>query len=105
MSDNSERLEQAVAELVANPERLEAAQRRIAPLAADLQRVLAQALAEGGWFSSAQQAELRKAAVQTDLEVRIRELALLMAEETRLAMMVGAAVGFDLAAQIDLDKE
>ena len=56
----------------------------------------ATALAEGGWFDSAHEQAVRETAGESDPETRMRALRTLLAEETRLGMMVGVAVGFEL---------
>ncbi len=65
-----------------------------------LQRVLDQALAEGGWFGSAHESQVRHAAEEDDLEERLRAVRVLVAEETRLGMLVGVAVGLELADEL-----
>ena len=65
--------------------------------APQLQRVLAEALAEGGWFDAAHEQAVREAAGEADAEERLRAVRTLLAEETRLGMLVGVAVGFELA--------
>jgi hypothetical protein len=65
-----------------------------------LQRVLDQALAEGGWFGSAHESQVRRAAEEDDLEERLRAVRVLVAEETRLGMLVGVAVGLELADEL-----
>jgi hypothetical protein len=62
-----------------------------------LQRVLSTALAEGGWFDAAHDQAVREAAGEPDPDARMRALRTLLAEETRLGMMVGVAVGFELS--------
>ena len=74
-----------------------------------LQRVLAEALAEGGWFGSAHEGQVTNAALIDDPEERLRAVRTLVAEETRLGMLVGVAVGLELAQELmktqDLDRE
>ena len=74
-----------------------------------LQRVLAEALAEGGWFGSAHESQLTQAALVDDPEERLRAVRTLVAEETRLGMLVGVAVGLELAQELlkteDPDRE
>ena len=67
---SDEQLEAAIEALV-EPERFRAAERRVAAAAPQLQRVLAAALAEGGWFEGAQQEHLAKLAAIEDPEQRI----------------------------------
>ena len=65
-----------------------------------LQRLLSEALAEGGWFGSAHAAQVAQAALQDDPEERLRAVRTLVAEETRLGMLVGVAVGLELAHEL-----
>jgi hypothetical protein len=87
---------EAAIEAVSDPERLEGAQRLVAQNAPQLQRILSQALESSDWFGSAHQAEVARAAGEPDLDERVRAVRTLVAEETRLSMLVGVAVGFEL---------
>ena len=62
--------------------------------------MLAEALAEGGWFGDAHRAELARVAAVVDGEERRRAVETLLAEETRMGMLVGVAVGFELANEL-----
>ena len=59
--------------------------------------MLAAAIAEGGWFDAAHEQAVREAAGEGDAETRLRAVKTLLAEETRLGMLVGVAVGFELS--------
>jgi hypothetical protein len=72
----------------------------VARLAPQLQRVLDQALAEGGWFATAHEDQVGRAASEGDPEARRRAVGALVAEETRLGMLVGVAVGIELAREL-----
>jgi hypothetical protein len=85
---------------VAEPERLREAQDLVTRAAPALQRVLAAALAEGGWFDSAHDQAVREATGGEDPDERARAVRTLLAEETRLGMLVGVAVGFELAREL-----
>ena len=65
-----------------------------------LQRVLAEALSEGGWFGSAHEGQVTSAALTEDPEERLRAIRMLVTEETRLGMLVGVAVGLELAQEL-----
>jgi hypothetical protein len=91
-----EQLDAAIAEIT-DPTRFREAQELVMRAAPQLQRVLAAAIADGGWFDSAHEQAIRDAAHEADPELRVRSLRTLLAEETRLGMMVGVAVGFELA--------
>ncbi len=91
-----EELEAAIAE-IADPERLTEAQNIVTRVAPSLQRVLGAAIAEGGWFDTAHEQIVREASTADDPEARMRAVKTLLAEETRLGMLVGVAVGFELS--------
>jgi hypothetical protein len=93
---SDDELEAAIAE-IADPERLNEAQNIVTRVAPSLQRVLGAAIAEGGWFDSAHEQVVREAAAEADDEARLRAIKTLLAEETRLGMLVGVAVGFELS--------
>ena len=65
-----------------------------------LQRVLDEALAEGGWFGSAHESQVRQAAGAEDPDEREQAVRTLVAEETRLGMLVGVAVGLELSDEL-----
>ena len=83
-----------------DPERFRHAQEIVTHAAPGLQRVLAEALDAGGWFGEAHDAELSKAAMQADAAERLEAMRNLIDEETRLGMLVGVAVGFELAQHL-----
>jgi hypothetical protein len=85
---------------ITDPQRLRQAQEIVARLAPSLQRVLATALEEGGWFDAAHDQAVSEAAGGEDAQQRIRAVRTLVAEETRLGMFVGVAVGFELAREL-----
>jgi hypothetical protein len=89
-------LEAAIA-AITDPERLREAQNLVMRAAPSLQRVLAEAIADGGWFDLAHEQAVREAANDQDPEARLRAVRTLLAEETRLGMLVGVAVGFELS--------
>ena len=79
------------------PGRLNDAQDLVARAAPALQKVLGAAIAEGGWFDSAHEQVVREAVGGED---PIRAVRTLLAEETRLGMLVGVAIGFELAREL-----
>jgi len=89
-------LETAIA-AITDPGQLRNAQDVVMRAAPSLQRVLAAAIAEGGWFDSANDQAVREAAIEPDPDARVRAVRTLLAEETRLGMLVGVAVGFELS--------
>jgi hypothetical protein len=90
----------AAIEALSDPSRLDAAQRVVAAKAPQLQRILDQALESADWFGSAHQAEVLKAAGQADPDERVAAVRMLVAEETRLSMLVGVAVGYELGQML-----
>ena len=99
MALDDERLEAAI-ERLTDSERFAEAERIVSRAAPQLQRVLAAALAEGGWFGESHQAETLKAATVPDPDERIAAVRALLAEEARMAMMVGVAVGWALHEEL-----
>ena len=104
MPDESE-FEAAIERLL-DPERFSEAERVVAQAAPQLQKVLAAALAEGGWFGEPHEAEALRAATVPDPDERIAAVRALLAEEARMGMMVGVAVGWALKEEMtDPDDE
>jgi hypothetical protein len=91
----------AAIDQLTDPGRLREGQDLVMRVAPSLQRVLAAAIADGGWFDSAHDQAVREATGEPDAEARVRAVRTLLAEETRLGMLVGVAVGFELARQLD----
>jgi hypothetical protein len=92
----------AALEALGEPERLRAAERRVAQAAPQLQRILEQALRDGGWFDQAHESQLRRAAAAEQPQERLRAMRALLDEETRMGMLVGVAVGWELALELEL---
>jgi hypothetical protein len=93
-------LDAAIEELT-DPTRLRAGQDLVMRAAPSLQRVLAAAIAEGGWLDSAHDGAVRQAAGEADPDARLRAVRELLADEIRLSMLVGVAVGFELARTLE----
>jgi hypothetical protein len=91
----------AAVEALQQPQRLDHAQEVVLHAAPALQRVLALALDQGGWFGPAHEEQLARAASEPDPGERLSAMRLLVAEETRLGMLVGATVGFELARELE----
>lgn len=81
--------------------RLREAQRLVARAAPQLHRVLDEALAAGGWFGETHEQAVDAAAGVEDAAGRRQAIGTLVEEETRLGMLVGVAVGFELARTLD----
>jgi hypothetical protein len=92
-------LEAAVAAL-GDPERLRDAEALVASAAPALQKLLGEALAAGGWFEESQQAAVAAAAGKPEGEERLAAVRTLLAEESRIGMMIGVAVGWALAEEL-----
>lgn len=88
-------------EALSDPERFRAAESRVAAIAPQLQRILGRALQEGGWFGDVHEAEVVKAAGVPGAAERIAAFRALLAEETRMGMLVGVAVGWELARELE----
>ena len=99
---NDDELDAAIA-AISDPDRMQRTQLLVAHAAPALQTVLAAALAEGGWFDTANHAAVREAVASEDPEERARMVRILCAEETRLSMLVGVAVGVELARELGFD--
>jgi hypothetical protein len=95
----AEEVDAAVAAL-GDPERFAHAQEIVTHAAPGLQQVLTAALAEGGWFGSAHEAELARAAGIEDPAERLAAVRALVDEEAGLGMLVGVAVGLELAHEL-----
>ena len=91
---------EAAIEALADPERLREAQSIVLRSTPSLQRVLAAALEDGGWFDTAHEQAIREATEPGDHGERLTAVRTLLAEETRLGMLVGVAVGFQLAREL-----
>jgi hypothetical protein len=100
----TERLDAALA-AINDPTRLARAQDLVARLAPGLQGVLATALDDGGWFDTAHSAALREAVAMGEPADRLRVVQSLIAEETRLSMLVGVAVGLELAGELGYGQD
>jgi hypothetical protein len=94
----------AAVQALADPARLDEAQRIVAEHAPALQRILNQALEEANWFDIAHQQQVLEAAGRADIEERLQAVRVLLAEETRVSMLIGVAVGYELAHEL-MDKE
>lgn len=88
---------QAAVELMADPDRLEQAQRVVTSAAPQLQAILDQALESADWYGKAHQAQVLNAAGRPDPDERLGAVRTLIEEETRVSMLIGVAVGFELA--------
>ena len=100
---SQEELDRAV-ERLTERERFREAESLVALAAPKLQLVLAQALEQGGWFGEAHEAEVLKAATTPDENERLAAVRTLLAEEARMGMLVGVAVGWALAEELNEEE-
>ena len=98
-SYSEQQLEEAIDALV-DAERFREAETVVAGAAPKLQRVLAAALESGGWFGESHESQTLKAATTPDPDERIAAVRTLLAEEARMGMMVGVAVGWALHEEL-----
>ncbi|MDX6641488.1 MAG: hypothetical protein QOF12_2499 [Solirubrobacteraceae bacterium] len=96
----AEQVDAAVAALTAEPDRFAHAQDVVTHAAPGLQRILNEALHAGGWFTEAHEGQIAKVAQVGDPDERANAMRMLLAEETRLGMLVGVAVGLELAGEL-----
>ena len=95
----------AALDALTESERFRAAEMRVARIAPQLQRILGQALNEGGWFGEAHESEVRGAARAEDERERETKIKTLLTEETRMGMLVGVAVGWELARELEMNDK
>lgn len=102
--EDPERLSAAI-ERLTDAERFAEAETIVARAAPELQRILGSAMAEGGWFGESHEAEALRAATVPDPDERITAVRSLLAEEARMGMMVGVAVGWALKEELTDPQE
>jgi len=95
----AEEVDAAVSRL-RDPDRLKHASDIVTHTAPSLAGVLDAALAEGGWFGPALEDLLGRASDEADPRERLAALRAVVDEQTRLGMLVGVAVGFELAREL-----
>jgi hypothetical protein len=96
----AEQVDAAVRVLAEHPERFEHAQAVVAHAAPGLQRVLDDALDAGGWFGAEHESEIAAVTAIDDIHDRLAAVRTLVSTETRLGMLVGVAVGFELHREL-----
>jgi hypothetical protein len=96
---SDEELDAAI-EALSERERLREAESMVNAAAPKLQRVLAQAMQAGGWFNEAHEGQVKKATSAPDQQERLTAVRTLLAEEARMGMLVGVAVGWALADEL-----
>ena len=98
------RLDAAI-DALSDRDRFREAESVVTAAAPKLQRILAEALEQGGWFGEAREAEVRKAAETPSDSERTTAIHTLLAEEARMGMMVGVAVGWALAEELSKTEQ
>jgi hypothetical protein len=96
---SEEQLDAAI-DALTDPVRFRDAESMVAGAAPKLQRILNEAMRTGGWFGETHEAEVLKAATTPDSEQRVTAVRTLLAEEARMGMLVGVAVGWALAEEL-----
>lgn len=79
---------------------LDAVEARLSQVAPQLQNLLDDALRAGGWFDDAHESLVLRAATHPDDDQRISEVRNFVLEQTRLGMLVGVAVGWEIAERL-----
>ena len=95
----------AAIDAISDPGAFTEAERQVARAAPRLQKILAEALGAGGWFGESHESEVLKAATNPDEEARLAAVRTMLAEEARMGMMVGVAVGWALAERLSEQQE
>jgi hypothetical protein len=96
---------EAAVQALSDPERMAEATRIVQSAAPALQRILNQTLSQENWFDTAHQQVVLEAAGKADIEERLQAVRVLLAEETQVAMLIGVAVGFELAHELTANEE
>ena len=104
MTYSQAELEAACARLT-QPDRFREAQQRVAGIAPQLQLILGRALVEAGWVGGEQEKQVRNATSPADEDERASAVRTMLAEEARIGMLVGVAVGWELARELEIDRE
>lgn len=93
---------EAAVQALQEPGRFEGAERLVSNAAPGLHRILIDALASGGWGAEDDARALDAALAAGDAAAVRDRLGALLAEQTRVAMLVGVAVGVELARELEL---
>lgn len=90
----------AAIDAISEPEAFRDAERAVARAAPRLQGLLAEAMGAGGWFDESHEGEVLRVATLPDSDERLTAVRTMLAEEARMGMMVGVAVGWALADEL-----
>ncbi len=97
---SAEQVDAAVHALALDGERFAHAQEIVTHAAPGLQQILGEALRSGGFFDQAHEAEVARVATVDPEAERVTAVRTLVAEETRIGMLVGVAVGLGLGEEL-----
>ena len=97
---SDEEVEAAIA-AISDPARLEEAQRLVVQRAPQLQQILYQALHDSDWFGEAHRQAVQQAVSPEDLAERMDAVHRLIAEETRITLLIGVAAGLELEHELE----
>jgi hypothetical protein len=97
---SAEQVDAAVQALASSGDRFAHAQEIVTHAAPGLQQILGEALHAGGFFDDAHDAEILRVASVDAPGQRVTAVRTLVAEETRLGMLVGVAVGLGLGEEL-----
>lgn len=100
MNHDKAEIEAVIAEL-GQEHGLDAVEERLAQVAPQLQTLLDDALRAGGWFDDTHESIVLKTATQPDADQRIADVRNFVLEQTRLGMLVGVAVGWEIAERLE----
>lgn len=95
----AEDVDRAVRE-ISEPHRLKRAEEIVTHAVPGLERIIEHALHDGGWFSQGHEQQVGQVAAEPDVVARAQRIDQLLAEESRLAMLVGVTVGVALAREL-----
>lgn len=96
----AEQVDAAVEALALEGERFAHAQEIVTHAAPGLQQILGEALRAGGFFDQAHDAEVTRVATLEPADERLTGVRTLVAEEARIGMLVGVAVGLGLGEEL-----
>jgi hypothetical protein len=100
----AEEVDRAVAAL-GDPERFAHAQEIVTHAAPQLQKVLNEALDASGYFGAEEHQAIERAAGEENPQTRLIAVRSLVADETRIGMLVGVAAGLELAHELMRQRE
>ncbi|HEX4033611.1 MAG TPA: hypothetical protein VHX66_04135 [Solirubrobacteraceae bacterium] len=90
----------AAVERLAATDRFDHATAIVTHAAPSLAGVLDSALTSGGWYGAEHEELITRASAEPDPQERLAAVRALVDEQTRVGMLVGVAVGFELAGEL-----